>query len=50
MHIDNLIHNFSQKNLTQYLRSKIPTFKPDDEDLGYLFNDEVFEKCLFRPC
>lgn len=44
MHIDNLIHNFSSKILTQYLRSKIPTFKPDDEDLSHLFKDEVFEK------
>ncbi|PZX92786.1 hypothetical protein DOS84_13005 [Flavobacterium aquariorum] len=44
MHIDNLIHNFSSKILTQYLRSKIPTFKPDDEDLSHLFEDEVFEK------
>jgi adenine-specific DNA-methyltransferase len=44
MHIDNLIFNFSQKNLIQYLRSKISTFKPDEEDLSHLFEDEVFEK------
>ena len=43
-HIDNLIYNFSQKNLIQYLRSKIDTFKPDDDDLSYLFKDELFEK------
>lgn len=44
MHIDNLIFNFSQKNLVQYLRSKISTFKPEEEDLSHLFEDEVFEK------
>lgn len=44
MHIDNLIYNFSQNNLIQYLRNKIPTFKPDNEDFSYLFDDEVFTK------
>ncbi|WP_117880492.1 Eco57I restriction-modification methylase domain-containing protein [Aureibaculum luteum] len=44
MHIDALIHTFSQNNLIQYLRYKIPTFKPDEDDLSYLFDDEVFEK------
>lgn len=47
MHIDNLIHLFSQKNLIQFLRQKIKTFKPDSDDLSYLFKDEVFEKYEF---
>ncbi|RTZ09014.1 TaqI-like C-terminal specificity domain-containing protein [Flavobacterium sp. GSP6] len=44
MHIDNLIYTFSQNNLTQFLRNKIPTFKQGEDDLSYLFDDEVFEK------
>lgn len=44
MHIDNIIYNFSQKNLIQFLRQKIKTFKPDEDDLSYLFEDKVFEK------
>lgn len=44
MHIDNLIYNFSQKNLIQFLRQKIKTFKPDEDDLSYLFKDDIFDK------
>ena len=43
MHIDSLIYTFSQNNLTQFLRTKISTFKQDEDDLSYLFDDEVFE-------
>lgn len=43
MHIDNLIYTFSQNNLTQFLRTKISTFNQDEDDLSYLFDDEVFE-------
>ena len=43
-HIDNLIQNISRDTLLQFLRTKISSFKPDDEDLDYLFPEDVFEK------
>ena len=42
--ISTLIAEYNNLNLTSFLRSKINSFKPDDEDLMYLFNDDGYEK------
>ena len=39
-----LIADYNSTNLISFLRSKITTFKPDNEDLMYLFDDEAYEK------
>jgi len=44
MYLDNLIYNFNKKNLIQFLRTKINTFKPKEEDLSYFFKDDIFDK------
>lgn len=42
--IDTLINNFSTNNLIAFLRSSISSFKPDEEDLDYLFQEGIYEK------
>ncbi|MDU8885206.1 N-6 DNA methylase [Yeosuana sp. MJ-SS3] len=44
--INELIQSFSNTTLIAFLRQQIPTFKPDDDDLAYLFDDEIFDKYL----
>ena len=41
--ISTLITDYSNSNLISFLRSKISTFKPDYDDLMYLFSDDVYE-------
>ena len=45
--IISLINNFSNKNLIAFLRDKLPSFKPDDENLDYLFQEDIFDKYEF---
>ena len=42
--LTNLINHYSNKNLIAFLRDKLPSFKPDDENLDHLFQEEVFDK------
>lgn len=42
--LTNLINQYSNKNLIAFLRDKLPSFKPDDENLDHLFQEEVFDK------
>ena len=42
--LTNLINQYSNKNLIAFLRDKLPSFKPDDENLDYLFQEDVFDK------
>lgn len=42
--LTNLINQYSNKNLIAFLRDKLPSFKPDDENLDHLFQKEVFDK------
>lgn len=43
-HINSLTQAFSTENLITFLRSAIPSFKPDSEDLSYLFPEDIYEK------
>jgi len=38
--LDNLIADFSVDNLKQFFRQRISSFKPDEEDYEYLFEDK----------
>lgn len=42
--LTNLINQYSNKNLIAFLRDKLPSFKPNDENLDYLFQEDVFDK------
>ncbi len=42
--INSLIEDYSNRNLILFLRSKIPGFRPEEEDLDYLFDDERYDK------
>lgn len=42
--LTNLIDKYSNTNLIAFLRDKLPSFKPDDENLDHLFQEEVFDK------
>ncbi len=42
--LTSLIQDFNKSNLIAFLRQKLPTFKPEEEDFDHLFQDDVFEK------
>ena len=42
--INNLINHFSIENLTQFFRNIIPSFSPDEDEMDYLFEDDIYEK------
>ncbi|MBE7628580.1 Eco57I restriction-modification methylase domain-containing protein [Tenacibaculum piscium] len=42
--INSLIKNFSIENLNNFLRKEIPSFKTDNEELDYLFQDDIYQK------
>jgi hypothetical protein len=42
--INSLIEDFSTTNLIAFLRASIPSFKPDDDDLDHLFQEDIFDK------
>ncbi|WP_336128811.1 hypothetical protein [Mesoflavibacter sp. CH_XMU1422-2] len=42
--LTNLINQYSNKNLIAFLRDKLPSFKLDDENLDYLFQEGIFDK------
>ena len=42
--INTIIEDFSTTNLIAFLRASIPSFKPDDEDLDHLFQEDIFDK------
>lgn len=42
MEINSLIENFSIDNLKNFFRTKLRTFKPDNENYGYLFGDNEY--------
>ena len=42
--INSLIEDFSTTNLIAFLRASIPSFKPDDDDLDHLFQDDIYDK------
>lgn len=42
--LNKLINNFSETNLITFLRSAIQSFKPDDEELDHLFQEDIFDK------
>jgi len=41
--LNNLIDSFSIQNLQNFLRDKMPSFKPTKEDIDYLLKDKEFE-------
>jgi len=42
--INSLIEDFSTTNLIAFLRASIPSYKPDDDDLDHLFQEDVYDK------
>ncbi len=42
--INSIIEDFSTTKLIAFLRGSIPSFKPDDEDLDHLFQEDIFDK------
>ncbi len=42
--LDKLIKEFSVENLSNFLRTSIPSFKPDNEELDYLFPENIYDK------
>ena len=42
--INSLIEDFSTTNLIAFLRASIPSFKPDDDELDHLFQEDVYDK------
>lgn len=42
--INTLINNFSTNSLIAFLRDKIPSFKPDEENLDRLFQKDIYDK------
>lgn len=42
--INSLIEDFSTTNLIAFLRASIPSFKPDDDDLDHLFQEDIYDK------
>ena len=42
--INSLIENFSTTNFIAFLRESIPSFKPDDDDLDHLFQEDIYDK------
>ena len=42
--INSLIEDFSPVNLITFLRGSIPSFKPNNEDLDYLFQEDIYHK------
>ena len=42
--INTLINNFSTNNLIAFLRSSIPSFKPEDDELDHLFPEGIYDK------
>lgn len=42
--INSLIEDFSTTNLIAFLRASIPSFKPDEDDLDYLFPEDIYDK------
>jgi len=42
--LNKLINNFSETNLITFLRSAIQSFKPEDEELDHLFQEDIFDK------
>jgi len=42
--INTIIEDFSTTNLIAFLRTAIPSFKPDDDELDHLFQEDIFDK------
>ena len=42
--INSLIKDFSTTNLIAFLRSTIPSFKPNNKELDHLFTEDIYEK------
>lgn len=42
--INSIIEDFSNTNLIAFLRASIPSFKPDDDELDHLFQEDNYEK------
>ena len=42
--LDKLINDYSTSNLISFLRGAIPSFKPDEEELDHLFQENLYEK------
>jgi len=42
--INLLIEDFSITNLIGFLRGSIPSFKPEDEELDHLFQEDIYDK------
>lgn len=42
--LNTIIEDFSTTNLIAFLRTAIPSFKPDDDELDHLFQEDIFDK------
>ena len=42
--LDKLINDFSTTNLIAFLRESISSFKPDDDELDHLFQEDIYDK------